>query len=155
MKKSTLGTSTIAIAFFMLSVTFCNGQEKKESQKNTIDLVQARKEIVKKVKQFEDDVNNADSLAVANHYATDGTWGAIKGKDNLISAWGKTSRSLATKNLKVRFTTNTVSSDGEFIFETGLFEFVEKDNSVKRQGKYLLVWKKEAGEWKVYRDLDL
>jgi len=121
----------------------------------TIDLVQARKIIESKVKQFEVDVNNADSLAVANHYAKEGSFGSIKGKDKLISASGKMIKSMSSKNQKIRFTTYTISSDDEYLFETGLFEFVEKDNSVKSQGNYLLVWKQEEGEWKIYRDIGL
>jgi ketosteroid isomerase-like protein len=119
-------------------------------------LVRARKIIEAIDKQFAEDIRNADSLALATHYATDGTWGSIQGKDNLISAWGKSIRN-AVKNgtPNVLFTTNSLFSDGEYLIELGIYEFADNDYNVKSQGNYLVVWKQENGQWKIYRDIGL
>ena len=74
--------------------------------------------------QFAESFNNADSLAIAEHYAKDGKWESVKGKDKLASAWGKWIRYAnkeGTPNMK--FIISSVSSHGEFLVETGSFEF--------------------------------
>tara|TARA_R110002096_G_scaffold148822_3_gene309962 strand:+ start:15343 stop:15681 length:339 start_codon:yes stop_codon:yes gene_type:complete len=54
-----------------------------------IDLVKAKGELQELDDQFAESFNKADSVAIAEHYAKDGTWHSIKGKDNLAAAWGK------------------------------------------------------------------
>lgn len=144
----------ILILFVSLSCT----EEKEvapEVQDKGIDMVQARKEIDKNVKQFSEDFNNADSLALARHYASDGTFGSIKNKD-LASAWGSMIRNAVKSGTpEIQFTTNSIFSDGEYLIETGRYEFLDKDKNVKSEGKYLVVWKQEGGNWKMYRDIGL
>jgi hypothetical protein len=70
----------------MLSGNSCKDGEKQENESpsNAIDMVQARKIIEGRGKQFSEYYINGDSLALAAMYAKDGTLGSIKGKD-LIS----------------------------------------------------------------------
>ena len=147
----------ILLATLMLVINSCTNPEPKkiDLQATPIDLGLARKLIENNVKQFAEDFINSDSLALADHYASDGTFGSIKGKD-LISAWGGIIRN-AKKNgtPNVKFTTNSLFSDGEYLVELGLFEFTDNNNDVNSQGKYLVVWKQEDGKWKMYRDIGL
>jgi ketosteroid isomerase-like protein len=158
MKKFRFIVPSLILTLVLLTSNSCKNEQKAEAESPTtnIDLVQARKIIEAIDKQFAEDISNADSLALAAHYATDGTWGTIQGKDNLISAWGKSIRN-AVKNRtpNVQFTTNSLFSDGEYLIELGVYEFSDNDHNVKSQGKYLVVWKQEDGEWKIYRDIGL
>lgn len=156
MKKVSSILQSVLVSFAVLSVISCENKPKETSPLDkSIDLVKARKMIVFKVQEFEDNVNNSDSIAIVDHYASDGSWGETKGRDNLMAAWGNTVRNIAKKGSKVKFTTNSVMTDGEFLFETGLFQFIDKENKVTSEGKYMLVWKQEEGEWKVFRDIGL
>lgn len=127
-----------------------------ESESTGLDLIKVRGQIQELDDQFSEDFRNADSVALAEHYSSDGTFGSIKGKDNLISAWGKAIR-YANENgtPDVLFKINAVSSDGEFVVEMGSFEFADIDGNVKSSGKYLVVRKMEDGQWKMYRDIGL
>jgi len=53
------------------------------------------------------------------------------------------------------FTTNSLSTDGEFLVELGIYQSKNNEGIVKLSGKYLVVWKQEEGEWKMYRDIGL
>ena len=157
MKKINSLITVISIIISLFFMNSCKNEKIIEtaSPSNAIDMVQARKLIENNVKQFAKDFKNGDSLALANHYATDGTFGSIKGKD-LVSAWGgiiRNARENGTPN--VTFTTNSLFNGGKYLVELGLFEFTDNDNNVKSDGKYLVVWKQEDGKWKMYRDIGL
>lgn len=156
--KNTKAIIFLSALILILCVNLSCSEEKKmppESPVNGIDMVKARKEIDNNVKQFSEDFKNADSLALSAHYASDGTFGSIK-KDDLASAWGSIIRNAVKRGTpEVRFTTNSLFSDGEYLVEIGLYEYLDKDKQVKSEGKYLVVWKQEDGKWKMYRDIGL
>jgi ketosteroid isomerase-like protein len=106
--------------------------------------------------QFAESFNNADSAAIAEQYTIDGTFGSIKGRDNLVSAWGQ-SIQYAQKNgiPKLKFKISSISSHGEFLVEIGSFESLDIDDIVKSTGNYLVVRKLENDIWKIYRDIGL
>jgi len=127
-----------------------------ETKNGEDSLVQIRKEIEAVNRQFALDFNSADSVALADHYASDGRLGTIKGKDNLMSAWGNIIRDAEKEgNPIVNYITNALAGDGEYVAELGTFQMMDKERTVKQSGKYLVVWKKENGEWKLYRDMSL
>jgi len=52
-----------------------------------------------------------------------------------------------------RFITIDVFGDGrEYVTEVGFWESYDKDNKLFDNGKYLVLWKKTPGGWKMYRD---
>jgi ketosteroid isomerase-like protein len=130
--------------------------KESEVESTSIDLIQARKEIEAIDRQFSLDIKNKDSVALADHYASDGTFGSIKGRDKLIAAWGRIIRGYEKNGTQnVIFITNSLSTDNEFIAELGVARLLDADDNIKNEGKYLVVWKKENGEWKLYRDMGL
>jgi ketosteroid isomerase-like protein len=54
---------------------------------------------------------------------------------------------------KIELNTIEVWGDENFITEEGLFEIKTKDDAQIDKGKYLVLWKKEDGKWKVHRDI--
>lgn len=148
----------MALLILVLMVNSCKNETstKIESEPSVIDLVKVRGQLQELDDQFSESFNNADSLAIAEHYAIDGSFGSIKGKDNLVSAWGKSirySNKNGTPNLK--FKISSVSSHGEFLVEIGSYESSDINNIIKSTGKYLVVRKLEDGKWKIYRDIGL
>jgi ketosteroid isomerase-like protein len=43
--------------------------------------------------------------------------------------------------------------DENFVTEEGLFEIKTKEDAPIDKGKYLVLWKKEDGKWKLHRDI--
>ncbi len=54
----------------------------------------------------------------------------------------------------VKFTTAAIYGDGKaFITEEGIWQVLDLKGKVIDDGKYLKLWKKIKGDWKIYRDL--
>ena len=150
--------TTIAFLHLVILFNSCNSETpvKTDSEPSTIDLMQVRELLQELDNQFAESFNDADSVAIAEHYTKDGTFGSIKGRDNLVSAWGRSiryARENGTPNLK--FKISSVSNDGEFVVEIGSFETSDLNDVVKSTGKYLVVRKLEDGKWKIFRDIGL
>ena len=128
----------------------------QESQTSGIDLDQERMVIEQIDQQFSRDFKNKDSVALAAHYASDGSLGSVVGRDSLIAAFGSMIRYAQTSERpNLIFKTTSLSTDGEYLVEVGIFEFRSEQDEVKSQGKYLIVWKQENGAWKIYKDIEL
>jgi hypothetical protein len=154
MNSSHLIGKAMVVSFCMLfycSVVFA--QAKSESPK--IDMQKASEIIERIDNQFSKDYLAGDSLAVAGHYATDGQFGALKGKDILLF-WGKSIRNSIKNNRRnLLFTRTSLTQNDEFLVETGIFEVKDDKFQLINKGKFLVVWKLENGEWKIYRDMGL
>ena len=106
-------------------------------------------------KEFSKYYFDGDSLALAAMYAKDATFGCLKGKE-ILNYWGRAIRNSLKNNTRTLiFKTTSLSNDSGFLVELGNFEIKDNKNELKNKGKYLVVWKQEDGNWKLYRDLSL
>ena len=157
MQKKHMINRSILICFFLLcSNSVLLSQITKTDSELSAREIQKAREILENIdKQFSKDYLNGDSLALASYYAKDGQFGSLKGKD-ILSAWGRSVRSSIKNNTRhLIFTTVAVTGDSEFLVELGTFEVKDDNNNIKNSGKYLVVWKKENAQWKIYRDIGL
>ena len=145
--KSTLLCLSLVFAF---SVT--SGQS---SGSETIDLQKARIIIDSLDKQFALHFYNGDSVSLYNMYAKGASLGNKRGNEILLS-WGQQIRnSIRNDTRTIIYTTTSLSTDSEFLVELGTYEFRDSKGNSKFKGKYLVVWKQEDGNWKLYRDMGL
>jgi ketosteroid isomerase-like protein len=157
MPKSFLLTRSMLISLCMVYCISPVSAQKTETatMPPPIDLQKARIIIEKNDKQFSEDFLKGDSVALASHYAKDGQFGSLKGNE-ILSAWGKSIRNSIKNNTRnLLFTTTTLTGDDEFLVELGIYELKDDRHNVKSKGKYVVVWKQEDGEWKLYRDIGL
>jgi ketosteroid isomerase-like protein len=157
MKRSHSITKSILFSICMLC---CNTIIKAQSTENIsvtspIDIEKARAVIANRDKQFSKYLFNGDSLALVNMYTKDAQLGTSKGPEiqSALGRWVRSSIKDDTRN--VTFTTTSLTSEGEFLIEIGSAETKDSFNILKYKGKYLVVWKQEEGEWKLYRDIGL
>jgi ketosteroid isomerase-like protein len=52
-----------------------------------------------------------------------------------------------------KLTTHDVVGSEDLLVETGSYEMYGDKNAVIDKGKYVVAWKKENGNWKLYRDI--
>ena len=147
--------------FFVLSCnnsgtanTASEDSSTKMSKDNGFDLDKARTTIADETAKFSDDYKRGDSVALAAHYASDGMLmpqnsEAVK-KDGLVSVWGSFIRS-GIKELKL--SVEDVAGNDDMLTETGTYELIGDNNKSLDKGKYAVVWKKENGSWKIFRDI--
>ena len=53
----------------------------------------------------------------------------------------------------VSLTTTDVESQGDLAYESGTYEMKLKDGKTVDRGKYIVVWKRDGGQWKLHRDI--
>ncbi|WP_297690699.1 DUF4440 domain-containing protein [uncultured Eudoraea sp.] len=147
MKKQTL-----RYLFILFSISAIFGQSTEQEK---IDLIKARAIIDSLDKKFSKHFFEGDSLALYNMYAKGAYFGTSKGKD-ILSSWGGQIRySIENDMPNLLFTTTSLTTDNEFLFELGKYQMKDSKGNLKGEGKYLLVWKQEDGKWKIYRDMGL
>ena len=135
------------IASFLIS---CQSESKKE-----FNLEVAKKEIEAANSEISKYMQNGDSVSMALAYSSDGSamfanMPSIKGKDNLTAAWGGLIRAGMSN---IELTTVEVWGDDHYLTEEGLFVIKTKEGVQIEKGKYLVLWKKEDGKWKLHRDM--
>ena len=138
------------VAYYPFNGSVCKNQETKP----VFDLKNAKKEIEAADKEICSLLSKGDSVGAANMFSKDGklminNMPSITGKVNIASSWGGFTRMGGTLSL----TTLEVWGDENLISEEGLFEIKLKDGKIADKGKYIVIWKKEDGKWKIHRDL--
>lgn len=128
-----------------VAVTTTSGSVDMDKARSFIDSINAK---------FTEQVRNGDSVALASHYWPDAELllsnsEPIKGKD-ILAAWG----SMISMGVKdFTFSTTDITLSGDLLVETGNYEMKAADNNLIDKGKYVVVWKQQNGEWKLYRDI--
>jgi len=95
-----------------------------------------------------------DAAAVSQLYTQDAQVIApgapvARGRSEIAAAWKK-AIDAGVKDLSLQ--TADVESSGDLASETGTVRQVAKDGTVT-QARYVVVWKREAGRWKLHRDI--
>ena len=117
----------------------------KQWAKSFIDSVNAK---------FSEQIASGDSSALASHYWPDAELmldnsEVVKGKD-ILNAWGAAIR-MGIKEMT--FSTTDITGSPTLIIETGNYEIKDEKKSLIDKGKYVVVWEKRNGDWKLYRDI--
>ncbi|SOE21763.1 Ketosteroid isomerase homolog [Spirosomataceae bacterium TFI 002] len=150
MKNTILGLTLIMVTALVISCT----PKTEEAATSTFDLVTAKAEIEAANKEFMALVAAEDSVGLANSYTHDaklmsGGAPSVIGKANIQSAIrgmfesGLTGIDLRLEN--VYGTEDLIAEEGELTLYAG-------DNVIGEE-KYIVLWKKEDGKWKLFRDI--
>ena len=151
--------SLLASSLFIgVSIFSCNNTDTSkattEESKSTFDLAVAKKEIEEANRNFMDLVAKGDSVGLANSYTIDAKFmnagaPAVEGRANIQTAMSEIIKSGITK-LDLRLI-NVFGTEDLLVEEGELTLFVKDD--VVGEEKYIVLWKKEDGQWKLFRDI--
>jgi len=131
--------------------SICLSQTKSAA---TFNLDAASKSIQVQIRAFENSLKKGDSVAIGNLYCIDaklmnhGSPSTI-GRTDIVKAFGEMIRDSITGS---GFETIGVWGSDEILVEEGTGYFAHANGTVTSRGRYLLVWKKEDGLWKIFRD---
>lgn len=139
-------------AIFM-TLNFFTGCNQKVTIKDTETQQAAistlEKEIELRLREYENYLKNGDSIALGNMYMDDAEIiPSIVGREHIIRIFSRMIQDSTTGAFK---TTNLWGND-ELLVEEGSGVWSHKNGGVLSSGKYLLVWKKDDGKWKILRD---
>lgn len=96
-----------------------------------------------------------DANAVAGFYSSAAEAfppgaGVVTSRAAIAKMWqGVMDAGIATADLKA----TEVHGEGNLAYEVGTYAMKTKDGKVADQGKYVVVWLKENGQWKLHRDI--
>ena len=144
------------LIFTLLSTGLMFACNSKTETKPTFDLTAAKKEIEVANRNFEKYISTGDSVGFAkNSYTIDAHYmapnqPAIVGRKAIQTMCHQT---LSAGVSEIRLKTIEILGDENFITEEGTLEVYVKGGTLVDKGKYLVLWKKEDGAWKLYRDL--
>lgn len=152
-------------AFIVNLLLSCNSGNKEQSSgakpiAPAFDMQKARSFIDSINQKFTEQFKNGDSVSLASHYGTDAEMlfakqEPIKGKD-ILSTWGSWIRDGIKNGIRdFTFTTTDLTGDANFLIESGTYEMKDEKKNVKDKGKYVVIWKQENGQWKLYRDIGI
>ena len=145
------------IAFAFLWVSCTETGEKTEVKGYTTEEKQAEKPdafIRQQLNAFMDAFRKGDSAAIASHYASDALLmppnsSALQGSA-IAAYWGEGFR-MGLKDLKLSI--SELYGDDNYYNEVGTYEVFMENNQSVDKGKYVVVWKKDGDQWKMYRDI--
>lgn len=134
--------------------TGCSNTTSKEGETN-FDKATAKKEIEAANSEFMALVSKGDSVGLANYYAIDAKLmepnaPAVVGRANIQTSMAGIIKSGVSK---ADLRTIDVWGAGDLLAEEGELTLFDKEGTQLDKGKYIVLWKKEDGKWKLFRDL--
>jgi ketosteroid isomerase-like protein len=120
-----------------------------------VDAEKERPMIERRLIEFSKYLLEGDSLSLAAMYAQNAAIGCKKGPEILAAMGGWIRSGIKDDARHVLFKTTTLTADGELLSEIGTAEGRSDKGELKYTFRYLVVWKKENGIWKLYRDVGL
>ncbi|MGI8598608.1 MAG: YybH family protein [Chitinophagaceae bacterium] len=150
--------SFLFISVFIL-LTACNNAGDPDNTMGDRDTARnnnhnAEQSIRENVSAIQDAFKRGDSAALSSFYTSDALLMPPNGEEvrggNISNAWGGFFR-MGIKDLKLN--TTDLTGSGDLYSETGNYEIFGDNNQSVDKGKYLVVWKNENGNWKMYRDI--
>jgi len=153
-KLFTLMTMTL---LFISSITSCNKKVEETKEvviEPTFNLATAKAEIVEANKEFMKIFAAGDSIGLANLYTNDAKFmmngaPAVSGKKNIQSTISAIMNSGVSS---VNLTTIDIWGTENLITEEGGLSLFVSDDEIDK-GKYIVLWKKVDGKWKLFRDI--
>ncbi len=151
MKKLTF-RSILLITFLIATISITSCKQKateNNSETDQIDLATLEKEIELRLSEYEDLLQKGDSIALGDMYMVEAEIiPSTIGRENIIKSFGRMIRDSITGSFK---TTDLWGND-DLLVEEGTGVWYQGKGIMVGRGKYLLVWKKDDGKWKILRD---
>lgn len=153
MKTNLFRTMLAAVLALMLFAVGCNTAPKETVA--TVDNATLKKEIEAANIEFAGFIAKGDSVGMANFYTEDAklmfsNMPAIVGRKNIQTAVHNV---LSSGIAKAEFTATDVWGTSDFVSEEGQASLFDKAGTQVAKDKYIVLWKKEGGKWKPFRDI--
>lgn len=117
--------------------------------------VEIRQVIADANKEFMSSFSQGDAAGMAELYTKDGqvlppNSDIVMGKPAIKSFW-QGLMDMGIKEAKLEIV--EVEEQGNLTFEVSKYSLEDSEGQMLDQGKYIVVWKRENGQWKLHRDI--
>ena len=151
MKK--LKTNAILLSIIVIvsiSIYSCEQKSKEKEFNLETDLSTLEKEIELRLREYENHLRNGDSIALGEMYMENAEIiPSTVGRNDITKAFGSMIRDSITGS---SFKTTKLWGNDQLLVEDGTGIWSHANGTVVGRGRYLLVWKKDDGKWKILRD---
>ncbi len=157
MKKLSVAKTILICVSVALVLFSCNENDKLDIERSAaaFDIRQGEASVKRSNQNFMKAFKARDSLAVSNCYTTNAKLmithkPAIEGRDDI-----KHFISQAMNNGVRDFDLHTVEiwGDSTLLTEEGTYKFSDSTGTQLDKGNYIVLWKTEAGNWKMFREI--
>jgi ketosteroid isomerase-like protein len=141
----------LTLIIVSIFISSCNPKVKEAGLKGEqTDLATLEKEIELRLREYERHLQNEDSIALGNMYMMDAeVIPSTVGRENITKVFGRMIRNNITGS---SFKTVHLWGNDLLLVEEGIGAWFHKSGEIVNTGRYLLVWQKDDGEWKILRD---
>ena len=143
-KRLKIGVVVLA-ATFMLLTTSC-AQDQSGDVRAGIEAAAA---------QWQQRFNAGDAAGMAALYTADGQLmppgaATLSGRDAIEAFWQDI---VSIEGMSVVLEIGEIVGQGNHATEAGRFTMTDADGNTVDQGKYVVVWRREQGDWQLARDI--
>ena len=144
-----------ALIVDVLLINSCSKSDNSGSTNDKpFDTEEARKEIDEANREFINLFNRSDSVGLANMFTVDGksmepNEPSFNGRSQIQTHYSVVMKAGANK---LGLLTTGLWGNENMLAEEGKYTFMNNDDKELDRGKYIVLWKKENGEWKLFRD---
>ena len=140
----------ILMLVILIFLSGCKQENKKNELNTNTDISTLEKQIELRLREYENHLRNGDSIALGSIYMEDAEIiPSTVGSENIIKAFGSMIRDSITGS---NFKTTHLWGNNQLLVEDGTGTWSHANGKVVGRGRYLLVWKKDDGKWKILRD---
>ncbi len=139
-----------SIIIFALLLSCDKSENKRSVEVNLSDISVFEKEIESRLREYENHLKKGDSIALGGMYLENAEIiPSTVGRANIIKAFSSMIKDSITGS---SFKTIGLWGNDQLLVEEGIGEWSHENGQVVGRGRYLLVWQKDNGEWKILRD---
>ncbi len=135
----------------------CDEQDKIAIEKSAsvFDIEQGKASIQQSNLRFMNAFKDHDSVEVANCFTKNSVimidgFPSIEGRDAIKHFF---SQVMANDVKKYDLATKNIWGDSSILVEEGIYKLTGKEKKEVGKGKYIVLWKQESGNWKMFRDI--
>lgn len=140
-------TIILIVSIFIFS---CEQQTKEKEPHVEIDISTLKNEIESRLREYESHLKNGDSMALGNMYMENAEIiPSVVGRENITKVFGSMIRGGTTGS---SFKTTHLWGNEQLLVEDGTGTWYHTNGTAVGSGRYLLVWEKDDGKWKILRD---
>ncbi len=139
----------------MLLLFSCNQTGNKQVSETNFDMVSVKNHIIEMNKTYSNRFLTNDTAFYIERYCKDAEVyspgvPAVKGRDSIISFFYQNG---TNKETKIDLPPGNFYGNEELVLEEGIYNFPDGKGGSLDKGKFLAVWKKEEGKWKLFREI--
>ena len=154
MKQFTLSFLLIAVLASLVLSSCKDSSKENISKQDVFNLDSAKQLIEKQNAAFQKAFEDSDSVGLANLFTSDGKM-MMPGSPSIVGrpAIASVVAQFMKMNIIRQAKTIDVWGNGDLLVEEGTASLSDQKGVELDHAKYLVMWKKEDGQWKLFRDI--